>query len=88
MRHCRLPWTCCASRTWFVWWTIVLGVSRRAFHQHWPTKEEFINDAVLYVVAFRDKPEGEFYPFIGRLPSLARIRFGDAVVSLARELLR
>jgi AcrR family transcriptional regulator len=32
------------------------GISRKAFHNRWPTKDEFVKDAVVHTMLYRDAP--------------------------------
>ncbi|WP_152363631.1 hypothetical protein [Microlunatus speluncae] len=63
------------------------GGSRQAFHQRWQSKESFINDAVIYAMQYRDRPETELVPLLSRLPGLADGPVGDGVAAFAREFI-
>lgn len=64
------------------------GASRKAFRQRWATRDEFLHDAVVYTLQFVDRPTDEYLPLTTRLADLDLDRFGDAIVTLATDVLR
>lgn len=64
------------------------GTSRKAFHQRWPTRDEFILDAAVYTLQFRDTvPDNEYGPLTDRLARLDLDDFGPSIADLAKDLL-
>ncbi len=63
------------------------GGSRQSFHQRWQSKESFIQDAVIYTVQYRDRPQAELAPLLARLPGLADGPLGDSMAVFAREFI-
>jgi len=64
------------------------GVSRKAFFNRWPTREEFLADAVVYALVYDEPPEppneqGRQMP----ATALSAPAFSDAVVSICDGLL-
>jgi AcrR family transcriptional regulator len=64
------------------------GVSRKAFFNRWPTREEFLPDALVYALVYDELPEhpneqGRQMP----ATAAAAPAFSDAVVSICDELL-
>lgn len=54
------------------------SVSKRALLNRWPTKDEFIRDAVIHALLYRDEIDGE--P-IGEVPTLEQLRKADSFTS-------
>ncbi len=64
------------------------GVSRKAFFNRWPTREEFLPDALVYALVYDEVPEspdeqGRQMP----ATAVAAPTFSDAVVSISDGLL-
>ncbi len=63
------------------------GGSRQAFHQRWQTKESFLQDTVIYMLQYRDRPDEELMPMLDRLPEVAGGPLGEGIAAFAREFL-
>jgi hypothetical protein len=66
------------------------GISRKAFHNRWPTKDEFVRDAVVHTMLYRDAPAAD--PTIAgqHLDGIAEVAaesLSTATISLADALL-
>lgn len=46
------------------------GISRKAFHNRWGTKDEFLRDAVVYTMLYQDHPESDPAAFAGDLSAV------------------
>lgn len=63
------------------------GGSRRAFHQRWPTRDEYLQDLVVFAAGYRDMPEGELVPLLELLPEVVGSDTGDKLAAFAHEFL-
>jgi len=63
------------------------GVSRKAFHNRWATKDEFVRDAVLYTLQYADDPAVDPDTFVRMLPELATGSFARGLCHVADSLL-
>ncbi|TDX03237.1 hypothetical protein [Kribbella sp. VKM Ac-2566] len=46
------------------------GISRKAFHNRWGTKDQFVRDAVVYTLLYHDDPQSDPARFAGDLMTL------------------
>lgn len=64
------------------------GVSRRAFHNRWPAKEDFIRDAVIYALLYQDDPDPNPARRSRELAGVSTASsVADAIIQLANGLI-
>src|SRR5258708_11439885 len=64
------------------------GASRKAFFNRWPTREEFLPDALVYALVYDEVPEGP-KELATQMPAdaAAASPFSDAVIRISDDLL-
>jgi AcrR family transcriptional regulator len=63
------------------------GVSRKAFHNRWATKDEFVRDAVIYTLNYADSKDTDPDAFVQFLPQLTVGSFASGLSHIADSLL-
>lgn len=66
------------------------GISRKAFHNRWPTKDDFVKDAILHTMLYRDAPNvnpAANGPQVADVAGIARGSMSEATIMLADSLL-
>jgi AcrR family transcriptional regulator len=66
------------------------GISRKAFHNRWPTKDDFVKDAILHTMLYRDAPATDPTingPQVIDVAGIARESLSEATITLADTLL-
>ena len=58
------------------------GASRKSFHNRWPTKEAFVNDAVIHTMLYRDEPNAD--PALQRAQMASIVNANDVAEAIAR----
>ncbi|TCC39375.1 hypothetical protein [Kribbella sindirgiensis] len=65
-----------------------LGASRKAFNNRWPTKEAFVNDAVIHTMLYRDAPNADPALQQAEMAAIAdAIDVGDAIARFSDAML-
>lgn len=66
------------------------GISRKAFHNRWPTKDDYVKDAILHTMLYRDAPTADPTtngPHVADVAGLAAESLSSATIVLADSLL-
>jgi AcrR family transcriptional regulator len=63
------------------------GLSRKAFFNRWPTREDFVQDALVYALLYRDRPTEQLLDssLLGRMTETAS--FSEGIIRVADPFL-